>query len=91
MNAAKYPRLNDRQYRRVLENIASQADIISRLAFESAERLSENGEDLGLYALAGLARTIGALADEASGGVFRGGILEWECGYPFFDSEGGAS
>ena len=91
MSANNRPALNARQYQRVLKSIAADADVIARLAMQSAERLSETNEDMLLFGLAGLARQIGALADEASGGVLRGGILEWQCGYPFFESNGGAS
>jgi len=91
MSANNRPALNARQYRRVLKSIAADADVIARLAMQSAERLSETDEDMLLFGLAGLARQIGALADEASGGQIRGGILEWQCGYPFFESNGGAS
>lgn len=83
MSAAKYPALNERQYLNVLEIIASRADLISAMAADCAGRLGRSSEAMTVHGLSALARQIGAMADEASGGRVIGGVLEWECGYPF--------
>ena len=91
MSATKRPELNQRHYRDVLNAIAGQADVLSKMAFQCAERLESHDEAMTLFGLSNLADHIGALADEASGGIFRGGILEWEVGGPCFDSKEGTS
>jgi hypothetical protein len=75
--------LNVTQLRELLNTIASRADVLSRLAAQSAERLGDTNEAYVLYGLGSLADEIGMLADAGSGWSFRANQFEWAMGPRF--------
>ncbi len=76
--------LNAQQLRIVLECIAGKADVVTRL-LTAVERGTSEEEDeaLMLSAASMLACSIGAMADDASGGNCLGDYFRWEYG-PLF-------
>ncbi|MFT4266913.1 MAG: hypothetical protein QM586_06800 [Xenophilus sp.] len=76
------------QYRSVLEHIATRAGVLHQLlllmqrGFEGGD-MDRYNVSVVLDAAEALACTIGAVADDASGGGVRGTAEEWHCGASF--------
>ena len=88
MNSADSKPLSLHQHSELLIFIATYAGVLSDMAASCASRLRNSDEAATVHGMSYLAAHIGALADEASGGAYRGGILQW-AGGPSFALSGG--
>lgn len=75
--------LSHDQVRRILEQIATKANIMAEMCREQAERAGDNDFAMTFHALDSMLCSLGALADMPTGGAIVGGFGDWMLG-PFF-------
>lgn len=82
----KFSGLTDDQVRRVLSQIASQANLMSSMCRIEADKAGESDTAITFHALDTMLCSLGALADMPIGGDVGGGFADWMVG-PLFEEK----
>lgn len=67
----------------ILTRIACLADVIGKLALQSAEGTADSDAEYAFHSIHAVSSMLGALADMPGGGDFIGSLADWSIGHTF--------